>query len=37
MYSRGNQVPGFQRSAAPPPPPPDGPPPRGPVPGGRNG
>jgi len=36
MYSRGNQVPGFQRSAAPPPPPPDGPP-RGPVPGGRNG
>ena len=35
MYSRGNQVPGFQRSAAPPPPPPDGPggppfpPPRG--------
>ena len=29
MYSKGNQVPGFQRSAAPPPPPggPDGPPP----------
>jgi outer membrane lipoprotein SlyB len=25
MYSKGNQVPGFQRSAAPPPPPPDGP------------
>jgi hypothetical protein len=36
MYSRGNQVPGFQRSAAPPPPPPDGPP-GGRVPGGRNG
>ena len=33
MYSRGNQVPGFQRSAAPPPPPPEGlggPPPPGP-------
>lgn len=25
MYSRGNQVPGFQRSVAPPPPPPEGP------------
>ena len=25
MYAKGNQVPGFQRSAAPPPPPPDGP------------
>jgi outer membrane lipoprotein SlyB len=37
MYSRGNQVPGFQRSAAPPPPPPDGPGPGVPVPGGRNG
>ncbi len=32
MYSRGNQVPGFQRSAAPPPPPPDGPVPGGPPP-----
>ena len=32
MYSRGNQVPGFQRSAAPPPPPPDGPVPGGPAP-----
>ena len=33
MYSRGNQVPGFKRSAAPPPPPPEGlggPPPPGP-------
>src|SRR5258707_1642897 len=25
MYSKGNQVPGFERYAAPPPPPPDGP------------
>ena len=27
MYAKGNQVPGFQRSAAPPPPPPGTPPP----------
>ena len=35
MYSKGNQVPGFQRSAAPPPPPPGGP--GGPPPPGPRG
>src|SRR5258708_2392441 len=35
MYSRGNQVPGFQRSVAPPPPPPEGP--GGPPPPGPRG